>query len=157
MKGRRPAATVDERSRFSCREHDGQGPERLHRRAAVEADGLQPKNGRGGAGERDEWLRAAWRVTVAHGGDPARLVFVDDVGADTSLRPLYAWSRRGERAHSAVPRNRGKNTPLLASKSVEEGMGPSLVVEGATTAAVFEAYVQKALAPTLCGRGRRSR
>ena len=29
------------------------------------------------------------------------------------------------------------------------GMGPSLAVEGATTRAVFEAYVQEALAPSL--------
>jgi len=29
------------------------------------------------------------------------------------------------------------------------GMGPSLAVEGATTRAVFEAYVEKALAPSL--------
>jgi hypothetical protein len=31
-----------------------------------------------------------------------------------------------------------------------EGMGPSLTVEGATTAAVFEAYVDQLLAPSLC-------
>jgi transposase len=30
-----------------------------------------------------------------------------------------------------------------------EGMGPSLAVEGATTAVVFEAYVEKVLAPSL--------
>lgn len=30
-----------------------------------------------------------------------------------------------------------------------EGMGPSLAVEGATTALVFEAYVERVLAPTL--------
>src|SRR3954469_5991772 len=30
-----------------------------------------------------------------------------------------------------------------------EGMGPSLVVEGATTAVVFEAYVEQVLAPSL--------
>src|SRR4051794_19594531 len=30
-----------------------------------------------------------------------------------------------------------------------EGMGPSLTVEGATTALVFEAYVEKVLAPSL--------
>ncbi len=47
-----------------------------------------------------------------------------------------------------MPRNRGKNTTLLASMSVE-GMGPSLAVEGSTTAAVFEAYVERILAPTL--------
>jgi transposase len=52
-----------------------------------------------------------------------------------------------------VPRNRGKNTTLLASMSVE-GMGPSLAVEGSTTSAVFEAYVERILAPTLLRRGR---
>ena len=30
-----------------------------------------------------------------------------------------------------------------------EGMGPSLTVEGATTARVFETYVEKVLAPNL--------
>jgi transposase len=30
-----------------------------------------------------------------------------------------------------------------------EGMGPSLTMEGATTSAVFEAYVEQVLAPTL--------
>jgi transposase len=48
----------------------------------------------------------------------------------------------------SVPRGRGKNTTLLASVSLE-GMGPSLAVEGATTAVVFEAYVEKVLAPSL--------
>jgi transposase len=47
-----------------------------------------------------------------------------------------------------VPRNRGKNTTVLSSMSVR-GMGPSLTVEGATTSAVFEAYVEQVLAPTL--------
>jgi transposase len=47
-----------------------------------------------------------------------------------------------------VPRNRGKNTTLLSSMSVE-GMGPSLAVEGATDSEVFEAYVERVLAPTL--------
>jgi transposase len=101
-----------------------------------------------GALERDEWLRAAWRVTVGAQLDPKLFVFVDEMGANTSLHSLYAWSRRGERAHCAVPRNRGKNTTLLSSMSVK-GMGPSLAVEGATTAAVFEAYVEKVLVPTL--------
>jgi transposase len=59
-------------------------------------------------------------------------------------------SKKGERAHCSVARNRGKNTTVLSSMSVE-GMGPSLAVEGATTALalVFEAYVERVLAPTL--------
>jgi transposase len=77
-----------------------------------------------------------------------RLVFVDEMGANTSLAPIYAWSRRGERVRYSVPRNRGKNTTLLASMTVE-GMGPCLAVEGSTTGAVFEAYVERVLAPTL--------
>ncbi len=50
-----------------------------------------------------------------------------------------------------MPRNRGPNTTLLSSMTTE-GMGPSLAVEGATTALVFEAYVERVLAPSL-GRG----
>jgi len=79
-------------------------------------------------------------------------VFVDERGTNTSLSPLYAWSKRGERAHCLVPRYRGPNTTLLASMTVE-GMGPCLAVEGATTAAVFEAYIEKVLVPSLrCGQ-----
>ncbi len=80
--------------------------------------------------------------------EPERLVFVDEMGANTSLWPSRAWSRRGERAYCSVPRNRGKNTTLLVSMSLE-GMGPALAVEGATTAVVFETYVEKALVPSL--------
>ncbi len=39
-----------------------------------------------------------------------RPVFVDEMGANTSLAPIHAWSRRGERTRYSVPRNRGKNT-----------------------------------------------
>jgi transposase len=78
-----------------------------------------------------------------------RFVFVDEMGANTSLFVLRAWSRRGERAYCSVPRKKqGKNTSLLASMSVE-GMGPALAVEGSTTATVFETYVGEVLAPTL--------
>ena len=101
-----------------------------------------------GALERDEWLRAAWKVTVAQSLDARSVVFVDEMGTNISLSPVYGCSRKGERAYCSVPRNRGKNTTLLASMSVQ-GMGSSLAVEGATTAAVFETYVERVLAPTL--------
>jgi transposase len=101
-----------------------------------------------GASERDEFLRAAWWSLVAQGLDAERLVFVDEMGANISLAPLYAWSRRGERAFTSVPRNWGKNVTLLASMSLE-GMGPCLAVEGSTTRQVFEAYLEHALAPSL--------
>jgi transposase len=101
-----------------------------------------------GALERDEFLRCAWKVMVAERVEPERLIFVDEMGTNTSLSPMYGWSKKGQRAHCSVPRNRGKNTTLLSSMSVE-GMGPSMAVEGATDSEVFEAYVERILAPTL--------
>jgi transposase len=87
-------------------------------------------------------------VTVARSLDACSLVFVDEMGTNTSLSPIYGWSKKGQRAYGSVPRNRGRNTTVLASMSVE-GMGPSMAVEGATTARVFETYEERVLAPTL--------
>jgi len=88
-------------------------------------------------------------VALASKIDPKRLVFVDEMGTNTSLSVLRAWSRRGQRAYCSVPRNRGANTTLLSSMTTE-GMGPSLAVEGTTTGAVFKAYVERVLCPVLC-------
>jgi hypothetical protein len=101
-----------------------------------------------GASERDEFLRAAWRALVAGETDAGRFVFVDEMGSNVSLSPMYAWSRKGERAFGSVPRNWGKNVTLLCSMT-REGMGPCVAVDGATTGAVFEAYLEQALVPSL--------
>jgi ABC-type cobalamin transport system ATPase subunit len=85
---------------------------------------------------------------VAEKISPERLVFVDECGTHTSLAPLYGYAPRGERLHLSVPRKRGKNTTVLSSMTLL-GMGASLAVEGATTAWVFEAYVEQVLAPSL--------
>ncbi len=85
---------------------------------------------------------------VATEVDPERLVFVDEMGVHTSLAPLYGYSRKGERLHLQVPRNRGTNTTLLASMTLG-GMGETLAVEGPTNQEAFEAYVEHVLAPTL--------
>src|SRR3712207_9525187 len=82
---------------------------------------------------------------VAATVEAERLVFVDECGTHTSLAPLYGYAPKGERLRLSVPRGRGKNTTLLSSMTVE-GMGPSLAVEGATTAVVFGAYVERVLA-----------
>src|SRR3712207_9110721 len=73
------------------------------------------------------------------------------MGTNTSLSPLYALAKKGQRACWCVPRNRGANTTVLWSMSAK-GMGASLTVEGTTTSVVFEAYVEQVLAPTL-GKG----
>jgi transposase len=82
------------------------------------------------------------------GLDAQRLVFVDEMGTNTSLTLLYAWAPRGRRAYCSVPRNRGPNTTLLASMT-QKGMGPCLTVEGSITSEVFEIYLERVLAPEM--------
>jgi hypothetical protein len=64
------------------------------------------------------------------------------------MAPIYGYAPKGERLRLRVPRRRGKNTTLLSSMTLC-GMGPSLALEGATTARVFETYLKKVLAPSL--------
>jgi hypothetical protein len=64
------------------------------------------------------------------------------------MRRLYGRAPKGERDYAKVPRNRGPNTTLLASMSLE-GMGLCLAMEVATSKAIFEAYVEQVLAPSL--------
>jgi transposase len=109
---------------------------------------MEPKKRSLGAGERDEFLRAAWRLLFAEWTDVEDLVFVDEMGTNVSLSPIYAWSRRGERAHAKAPRNWGKNVTLLASITAR-GLGPCLAVEGPTTREVFETYLEWVFAPAL--------
>jgi transposase len=89
-------------------------------------------------------------VMVAQEVDPEQLGFVDEMGVHTSLAPLYGYSRKGERLHLQVPRNRGSNTTLLASMTLG-GMGETMAVEGSTDREVFEAYIEHVLTPTLEG------
>ena len=76
-------------------------------------------------------------------------MFVDESGFHTSMTRLYARAPRGRRAYGQVPRNRGKNTTLIAAITLEGAMGESVAVEGATDAEAFEAYVEHFLVPSL--------
>jgi transposase len=101
------------------------------------------------ASERDEQARELWRWLASH-FDAKRLVFVDESGFNTSMTRLRARAPKGKRAYGKVPRNRGKNTTLIASITLEGAMGASMTVEGATDSLAFEAYVEHFLAPSLC-------
>jgi transposase len=76
------------------------------------------------------------------------LVFLDECGSNIALTPLYARAPKGERAGGSVPRNRGKNTTLIAALSLE-GMGAALILEGSANTTAFELYVERVLAPSL--------
>lgn len=60
----------------------------------------------------------------------------------------YGRARRGQRVHDAIPKNFGRNVTILGALSCY-GLDAVMTVEGATDAAVFRAYVDKVLAPTL--------
>jgi transposase len=100
------------------------------------------------AQERDEEKRRAFRER-AGAVDPRRFVTVDECGTHTSMTRSRARAPRGRRAYGRVPRNRGKNTTLIASMTLAGAMGPAMVVEGGTDRHVFEGYVERFLAPTL--------
>ena len=99
------------------------------------------------AQERDEGARALWRWLVSR-FDVRRLVFVDESGMHTSMDRLRSRAPRGLRAYGKVPKNRGKNTTLIASMSLC-GMGEAMCIEGATDSEAFEVYVEHFLAPSL--------
>ena len=101
------------------------------------------------ASERDEQARGLWRW-LASRFDARRLLFVDESGFNTSMTRLRARAPKGKRAYGKVPRNRGKNTTLIAAITLEGAMGASMSVEGATDSLAFEAYVEHSLAPSLC-------
>ncbi len=47
-----------------------------------------------------------------------------------------------------MPRNRGKNTTLIAALSLD-GLGAALILEGSANTTAFELYVEQILAPSL--------
>ena len=100
-------------------------------------------------------MRGLWGWLASH-FDARRLVFIDESGFHTSMRRLRARAPRGERAYGKVPRNRGKNQTLIASVTLEGGMGESVCIEGSTDAELFEAYDVRPGVPgayAVCGAG----
>lgn len=60
----------------------------------------------------------------------------------------YGRAARGTRVHDVTPKNWGRNITVLGALSCQ-GLEAVMTVEGATDAAVFRAYVNEVLAPTL--------
>lgn len=99
------------------------------------------------ATERDERLREAWR-TEAAALAPDDLVFVDETSTHTAFTRLRARAPRGQRAHGSAPRNHGPNVTLLAALG-PTGIATAASIPGATTSAVFDAFVDQFLTPLL--------
>jgi transposase len=100
-----------------------------------------------GATERAEQPRQLYRQRVA-ARTAEDFVVVDECGSNINLTPRYARAPKGKRAFGSVPRNTNKNTTLIAAMTTM-GIGPAMLLEGATDSAAFEAYVAQFLVPAL--------
>ena len=77
-----------------------------------------------------------------------RLRFPDEAGATTVLTRLYARAFGGNRRSEAVPRNYGASTSMISTMGVGGTEAP-MIIEGSVETAVFNAYCQHILLPTL--------
>lgn len=80
--------------------------------------------------------------------DLARLVFVDESGAKTNMTRRYGRAIAGQRAVDDTPSGHWCTTTMLSSVRLD-GSTACMVVDGATTKDIFEAYVEQILLPTL--------
>ena len=92
--------------------------------------------------------REAWRADVCAGIDPARLVFLDESGVDTTMTPSYARAPRGQRALGRVPGGHWKRLTILGALALD-GVVAAMTVAAATTTAVFRIFVEQVLLPAL--------
>ncbi len=77
-----------------------------------------------------------------------RLKFLDEAGSNIAMTRLYGRAKRGSRVIDSVPQNYGENITMVACLSAA-GLTAPMTVEGAVDGAVFKAYVEQVLAPTL--------
>ena len=91
--------------------------------------------------------RAEWKAQQP-GHDPDRLVFIDETWAKTNMTRPRGRSLRGTRLRAHVPHGHWKTTTFLAALRTS-GLTAPLVVDGAINGAIFLAYVEQQLVPTL--------
>jgi transposase len=91
--------------------------------------------------------REQWHAEMAR-EDPQRLVFVDELGAQTTLTPLYGRARPGERVNEAVPADHWHTTTLVEAMGAAGPLAP-MELDGAMDGAAFQVWVERLLAPEL--------
>ncbi|MGQ0618871.1 MAG: IS630 family transposase [Panacagrimonas sp.] len=79
---------------------------------------------------------------------PARLVFLDETGAATNMTRRYGRALRGQRCVAYTPYGHRKTTTFIAGLRHDRVTAP-LVIDGPMDGAIFLAYVQDFLCPTL--------
>ena len=80
--------------------------------------------------------------------DPARLVFIDETWASTTMGRLRGRAPRGERLRAAIPHGHWKTTTFVAGLRLT-GMVAPMVLDGPINRIAFQAYVDQVLVPAL--------
>ena len=80
--------------------------------------------------------------------DVTRFVFVDETSTNLTYCRRYGRAPAGRRLDQAVPLHGGPNVTLIAALT-PDGLGALLSVDGAVNGAVFAAYLDQVLGPTL--------
>ena len=75
-------------------------------------------------------------------------MFIDESGVLTNMARRYGRSPRGRRVPAKVPFGNWKRLSVLGAISLD-GMVAAMSVEAATDSAVFAAYLDEVLLPTL--------
>ena len=91
--------------------------------------------------------RSAWAEKVP-GLDPAKLVFLDETGADTKMTRRYGRAPRGHRVIGRVPHGHWTTTTFVAGLRAD-GLVAPMVLDGAMNGDLFVAYARQVLVPTL--------
>ena len=91
--------------------------------------------------------RVDWKAQQ-HEHNPAHLVFIDETWAKTNMTRPRGRSPKGTRLRAHVPHGHWKTTTFLAALRTT-GLTAPVVVDGAINGAIFLAYVQQHLVPTL--------
>jgi transposase len=91
---------------------------------------------------RQDWQAAQGTL------DPAKLVFVDETGANTKLVRTRGRGPRGKRVHGKAPWGRWQTTTFVGALRAG-GITAPMVLDGAMNGPAFLAYVRQVLAPSL--------
>jgi transposase len=91
---------------------------------------------------RQDWQAAQDKL------DAAKLVFVDETGANTKLVRTHGRGPKGKRVHGKAPWGHWQTTTFVGALRAG-GMTAPMVLDGAMNGPAFLAYVRQVLAPSL--------
>ena len=87
-------------------------------------------------------------MTGVGGIAPQRLIFLDECSVLSNMARRYGRRPRGQRARAKIPFGRWKRLSVLGAIG-RDGFLAAMSIEAATNSAIFTAYLEQVLLPTL--------